>query len=295
MNIMPTVSYVVISYNQGCFLEQAIKSILDQNYPHLELILVDGGSTDNSLDIINKYEEHFAWWVSEPDASPEQAINKGFAHATGKYINFLPSDDILMPEALRKMVEFLESNPECDGIFGNCRLIDSRGQRITDRKEVPFDRKITLYAFNHICQATGLFRRDTIERMGGIREDLYYPTDMELWLRMDSHGCRFGFIEDILAGFRFHAESKSTSLIHDNSPNVAAELRALKKDYGWSCKYDAINRSAYFLLRIYFRMIRKIEQVHRYGSTNILPDSVAVRKRLSSIAAKEHLGDNIDT
>ncbi len=145
----PTVTIVTPSYNQGSFLEATIKSVIDQKYENLEYFVIDGGSVDNSLDVIRKYENQISFWVSEPDNGQSDAINKGFARATGKYINWLNSDDILLKGSLQKMVAYLEANNDVDIVYGNTMMIDKEGKDIVCRKEIQYDNNIILYSINY--------------------------------------------------------------------------------------------------------------------------------------------------
>ena len=126
----PKISIITPSFNQSEFLEFTIQSVLSQDYPDLEYIIVDGGSTDGSLEIIKKYEDRLAWWVSEKDQGQTDAINKGFARATGKYLAWLNSDDTYQPGALSKAAEYLESHPEVGLVYGETNYIDQDGRGI---------------------------------------------------------------------------------------------------------------------------------------------------------------------
>ena len=125
---LPLVSIVTPSFNQARFLEAAIESVLGQDYPHLEYMIVDGGSNDGSLEIIRKYERRLAWWVSEKDAGQTDAINKGLARANGRILAWLNSDDSYEPGALRAAVDFLLGHPETGLVYGDANFIDEAGR-----------------------------------------------------------------------------------------------------------------------------------------------------------------------
>jgi glycosyltransferase involved in cell wall biosynthesis len=122
------VTVVTPSYNQAQFLEETIRSVLLQGYPNLEYIIIDGGSTDGSVEIIRKYEKHLSDWVSEPDRGQSHAINKGFARATGEYIAWLNSDDVYEPGIIANAVAWFAEHPECDMIYSDCALVDEAGE-----------------------------------------------------------------------------------------------------------------------------------------------------------------------
>ncbi len=125
---LPLVSIVTPSLNQGKFLEETIQSVLSQEYPKLEYLIVDGGSTDNSLEIIRKYADQLAWWVSEPDQGQTDAINKGFSHAKGQVLAWLNSDDSYLPGAVSSAVTCLQAYPEAAMVYGDANLVDEDGQ-----------------------------------------------------------------------------------------------------------------------------------------------------------------------
>lgn len=285
MSTPPLVSYTIVSFNQAKYLEHAIQSVISQTYPSTEILVVDGGSTDGSVDIIRKYEHQLTWWVSEPDSGPEEAVNKGLKQSKGKYFNFIPSDDALLPGATTRLVDYLENNPDASGVFGNYRFIDHEGIAICDRFDIPFDRRITLYAFNNVCQVAGLFKRDAIARAGGMNEQTAHPSDLELWLRIDRMGGWFGFVEDLVAEFRFHPSSKSSiAVVGEATPlRRGEEFLDLKREYGWSCKLLPVETTGYLLLALWFRAVRKYRQLSRYGKTNIVPASRQIRKELKSM------------
>src|SRR5215208_2659718 len=123
----PRVSIITPSFNQGQFLEETMHSVLEQDYPNIEYIVVDGGSADNSVEIIKKYQGQLAWWVSEKDRGHADALNKGFSHATGEILAWLNSDDVYFPNAVSQAVSFLKTNPAIGMVYGDAELIDDAG------------------------------------------------------------------------------------------------------------------------------------------------------------------------
>ena len=169
----PLVTIVTPSFNQVEYLEQTLNSVLGQDYPNLEYLVVDGGSTDGSLEVIRKYEDRLAWWVSEPDHGQADAINKGFARATGKYVAWLNSDDLYFPGAIRKAVETLEQSPHIGLVYGNLLSINARGEHVNSIRYQQYALE-DLLAFQIIGQPTVFMRRSTLEEVGYLSEEYHY-------------------------------------------------------------------------------------------------------------------------
>jgi glycosyltransferase involved in cell wall biosynthesis len=233
MNMLPKISIVTPSFNQGQFIEETIQSVLNQNYPDLEYIIVDGGSTDNTLDILRKYSDS-VFWIIEPDRGQVDAINKGLRRATGEVIAFLNSDDLYVPGALRAVGEYAVAHPEAMLITGQCRNIDENGAEI--RKAIAFYKNIwlrlrsyqALLTLNYISQPATFWRKAVIERIGYLDESLHYTMDYDYWLRI---GCQYTIhcLYRYLACFRIHSSSKSGTTAHkqfDEELFVAAKYGA---------------------------------------------------------------------
>ena len=203
----PLVSIVTPSYNQGIFLKRTINSVLNQDYPNIEYIVMDGGSEDGSLDILESYKDSFQW-ISEPDRGQTHAINKGFARARGTILGYLNSDDILYPGAVSTVVEQFHKNPEVDMFYGKADYIDKEDEKIgvynTD-----------VYSFERnmfdccICQPASFWRKRVADIVGKFDEDLNYAMDYDYWLRMDRAGGRILHIPDILAASRRYEGTKT--------------------------------------------------------------------------------------
>ncbi|MFH1176928.1 MAG: glycosyltransferase family 2 protein [Acidobacteriota bacterium] len=182
------VSIVTPSFNQGRFLEQAIRSVLEQDYPNIEYLVVDGGSTDGSVDTIRRYAERregrrIAWWVSERDGGQATAINKGFARATGKILAWLNSDDTYLPGAISGAVAFLHDHPEAGMVYGDAFLTDEAGKVLG-----PFPARQTDYrrirrGSVHIPQQASFFRAELLRKVGPLDVSFNYALDFELWVR----------------------------------------------------------------------------------------------------------------
>lgn len=206
----PRVSIVTPSYNQGRFLEETIRSVLLQGYPNLEYIIIDGGSTDQSIDIIQKYEPWLTYWVSEIDKGQSHAINKGFGRSTGLIIGWLNSDDVLLPAALATVAVAVPDPKEPLLIAGTAEYRDVSGTRIIGAiTRVP---RTFADLFSHFdtyfAQPSVFFTRQALESAGLLREDLHYAMDFELWLRMARHA-RIMLVEQHLSWFRQHKDAKT--------------------------------------------------------------------------------------
>src|SRR5512141_3252977 len=155
---LPKVSIITPSYNQGRFLEASILSVLEQDYPNLEYIVVHGGTKDESVEIIKKYQDRFAWWVSEKDKGHADALNKGFSHATGEVLAWLNSDDVYYPQAVKEAVALLQKNPDVGMVYADADLIDNDSAPAGQFAARQTDYRSMLRGSVHIPQATTFFR-----------------------------------------------------------------------------------------------------------------------------------------
>ena len=203
----PLVTIVSPSYNQARYLERTILSVLNQDYPNLEYIVIDGGSTDGSIDIIKKYEHKISYWVSEPDRGQSHAINKGFKKATGEIFNWLNSDDILMPSATTIAVHCLTNNPEYGMVYGDRLVIDQNDQVLSCIEMPSFNR--FFYKFRPwLPQETVFFRRELWHKVNGVDESLNYSMDKDLWLKFVKIS-KIHHIPFFLGAWRQHNLAKS--------------------------------------------------------------------------------------
>lgn len=210
--MQPKISIVTPSFNQGKYLEQTIISVLGQNYPNIEYIIIDGGSTDESVEIIKKYENQIAYWVSEPDEGQTHAINKGFKKATGELIGWMNSDDIYYPNAFEKIGKiYLETNGEADVIFGDKTNIDEDGNIIREYLYPPFSDLGIKYTTNmNISNQSAFWKRELLESVGYLDEDIQFAMDYEYFLRMALSGAKFHHIDAIIGALRMYDENKSS-------------------------------------------------------------------------------------
>lgn len=201
-------SIVTPSYNQAQFLEDTILSVLRQDYPRLEYIIIDGGSADGSLEIIKKYESKLAYWVSEKDHGQSHAIIKGFARAKGAIWGWLCADDLLEPSMVSISAHYLFKNPSIGMTFGDQLQIDSKGNIYHVRRFPAFRSYYLRWGFS-IPQETVLFHRQVYEEVGGLDESLHMVMDFDLWCKINKVSS-IVHIPAYLGRFRSHATNKST-------------------------------------------------------------------------------------
>ena len=232
VTVHPKISVITPSFNQGQFIEETILSVIDQNYPNLEHIIVDGGSTDNSVQIIKKYEKHLAYWVSEKDSGQSEAINKGFKKATGDIVCWLNSDDILMPGALGNVAAYFRDHRETDFVNGYTLVMDQHSQILYNYFILKQKKWYALRGIYYISQPSMFWRKNIHESIGILKEDFHAAMDKEFLIRIFKNNIKVGHLPKILAGFRIHNLSK-TSKKGEIWTRDAKEIRNLHgENYG---------------------------------------------------------------
>lgn len=224
----PKISIITPSYNQGQFIEETIRSILLQNYPNLEHIVIDGGSSDQTVEVIKKYEPWLTFWVSEKDKGQTHAINKGIQKITGDIYTWINSDDTCLPGALKAAADYLIKHPDTGAIFADSIFTEADGKILSQTRPVPpFDFKnFVANCQNPISQPSSFVRREVIEKTGGLDPFFYYFMDWDFWLRAGLF-YKIDHLEEVWSTYRLHADSKTVS----QSRTAAPELEYMYKKF----------------------------------------------------------------
>lgn len=216
----PRVSIVTPSYNQAQFIEETIRSVLLQGYPNLEYIIIDGGSTDESVEIIRKYQVWLAYWISEKDAGQSDGINKGLRRATGEIWAWMNSDDWYEPSAVPDAVNYLNAHPDAGIVYGDCNWVNEAGQLISCQTPPDFDYLKYLAGCNNFIPSGSAFIRASVSRkIGELDTAMHYHMDQDYWLRAGLI-TRITHISKVLSNFRVYSQAKTWS----QSPGRAQDL-----------------------------------------------------------------------
>jgi glycosyltransferase involved in cell wall biosynthesis len=216
----PKISIVTPSFNQGRYIEEALLSVKQQDYPAVEHIVLDGASTDGTVEILRRYSEMPGWghlrWISEPDDGQSHALNKGFRMATGDIIGWLNSDDRYHPGCFRAVIDAFSEYPQADIIYGDYMWIDENDRILQLRREIAFNRFVLLYhRVLYIPTTSTFFRRRIFDERNLLDLGLQYAMDYEFFLRLTEKGYRFKHLPNLLADFRWHSQSKSRTRAHE--------------------------------------------------------------------------------
>jgi glycosyltransferase involved in cell wall biosynthesis len=211
MEKLPLVSIVTPSFNQARFLEKTMRSVLEQDYERIEYIVIDGASTDGSLEIIQKYQSRLAFWVSEPDQGQTDAINKGFNRARGDILAWINSDDVYNPGAVRRAVEYLLGHPQVGMVYGDLDFIDENDMVIGRFNADQTDLQKLRRGYVHIPQPSTFLRADLWKKVGPLDTSFFFAMDYDLWIRMAALS-EFKYISgEPWANFRLHFDGKTVN------------------------------------------------------------------------------------
>jgi GT2 family glycosyltransferase len=252
---MQLVSIVTPSYNQGPYLEQTIQSVLGQDYPHIEYIVVDGGSTDSSVDVIEKYADRLAYWISEKDSGQAEAINKGFARANGEIVAWLNSDDYYMLNTISVAVRCFEQNPDVVMVYGDMLAVDGEGQTINVLKYKQLSLE-DLLSFQIIGQPSVFFRRSALEKAGLLDTSFHFMLDHHLWIRLAQQG-RILHAPQIWSAAHYHAAAKNRARAAEFGREAFRVLDWAKREPGLAETVAGLGR-------------RPLASAHRYNARYLL-------------------------
>ena len=233
----PLVSVVVANYNYGRFLETAVRSVLTQcdadmmlpSGDRVELIVVDGGSTDNSLEVIRKYERRLAWWCSERDGGQSHALNKGFTRAAGKYLTWLNADDVMLPQSLEAVARMIKGHPACRWFVGGSCWLDAELRLARYFRAHRFSGLRARHARLHVGGPSSFFAKALLEEAGGVDESFHFAMDLELWARFYFRcGQEYVRTKACVWGYRMHGDSKMSGLdvVPDSEKNKENRRRS---------------------------------------------------------------------
>ncbi len=239
---MILVSIVTPSFNQSSYLEQTILSVLDQDHTHIEYIVIDGASTDSSVDIIRKYEDRLAYWVSEKDNGQADAINKGFARSTGEIIAWLNSDDYYLPGAVSAVVKVFEENPEVILVYGNMLAVDEQGETFNtlNYKQLTLE---DLLCFQIIGQPAVFMRGSALQKAGGLDATFHFLLDHHLWIRLAQQG-KILYVPQLWAAARYHPEAKNRAKASEFGREAFRILKWAEHDHLLEPVLERVSRRA---------------------------------------------------
>jgi glycosyltransferase involved in cell wall biosynthesis len=251
--VWPKISVVTPSLNQGQYIEATIESVLGQGYPNLEYIIIDGGSTDGTVGIIDRYSEHLANWVSEPDEGQTDALIKGFRQASGDILCWLCSDDLFEPGALREAAEIFAEHPDWQVIYGDSLWIDADSRPIRPKKEIPFIRFIWMYDHNYLPQPSTFWRRGIYEQVGGLDVRMELTMDADLWARFAERTTLY-HVPRTWSRMRYYPEQKNRRLraISDKE-DVLIRSRYLPDEPPWLRRLKSFSAKS---LRVALKLAR---------------------------------------
>ncbi|MFM8270851.1 MAG: glycosyltransferase family 2 protein [Gemmata sp.] len=258
LNNPPTISIATPSYNQGAFLEHTIRSVLGQEYPRLQYVVQDGGSTDDSVAVMERYRDKLFRFESRKDKGQSQAINLGLAGTTGEIMAYLNSDDLLLPGALHTVAHYFETHPDVDVVYGHRVVIDSGGREL-GRWVLPRHDDAMLKWADYVPQETMFWRRRLWDKVGGIDESFRFAMDWDLLLRFQAAGAKMVRLPRFLGAFRVHTSSKTVSAVTSTGYEEMQRLR--RRVHGTDVTNGAIQEH----LRPYIREHMWCDRLYRLG------------------------------
>jgi glycosyltransferase involved in cell wall biosynthesis len=258
------ISIVTPSYNQGRFLREAMESVLGQGIQGLEYLVLDGGSQDESVDIIQEYAPRLAYWRSSPDAGQSAAIQEGFLRSSGDILAWLNADDVLLPGALRQVLQIFQENPMVRFLYGSCELIDASGRHIRTLREPCYKNEWQLYVRSCVPQSSAFWRRDLYFEVGGLDTSLHYAMDYDLWFRF-ARQTTPSIIPEILSRQRQHGETKTSS----NTSAMDAEKELVRRRFFSQLPNPAMRKIQSGLWRLHRIITKAVDGCYRAGTFSL--------------------------
>ena len=264
----PLVSIITPTFNQAEYLAETIESVLIQDYPNIQYIVIDDGSTDSTVEVLKKYGSRVNWFT-QTNAGQANTLNRGWQMCAGVYIGYLSSDDLLFPQAISKLVNFLQNDASVCMVYPNCDLIDPKSFVIKKRVCREFDYDLLVVGQECHIGPGALFRREQYEIVGGWKPNLRLAPDREFWMRLGKHG-RIAMLDEVLAGYRMHPKSIS---YFETNPRVAEEYLVVLDDFFnqknvpsrlVDRKIEAYSNAILILARAHFRNFHITEGFAKY-------------------------------
>lgn len=253
--IFPKISIVSPSYNQGGFIEDAILSVLNQGYPNFEHIIIDGGSKDNTVDILKKYPHLI--WVSEKDKGQSDAINKGFNKATGEIIGWLNTDDYYYPGAFDAMLKEFQNNKNIDVVYGDVNFVDKEKKLLkVGLSRVPVKWYILFHCYIH--SASFFFKREILDQGIRIDPDLHITMDKDFFANIFFSGYRFKYLHKVLTAFRWHEDNKSIDTAEVKKIRYKEGIRIINRYWKLSIPNSEFYVNLYGLIQIILNPFKKL-------------------------------------
>jgi glycosyltransferase involved in cell wall biosynthesis len=279
---LPKMSIVTPSFNSSHTIRETIESVIAQKYPNCEHLVMDGGSTDGTVDILKSYPHLI--WISEKDRGHYFAMNRGIEQSTGEVVNILNADDCLRPGALQLVGEAFARNREWDALFGDIVYVDGKGQEIYRREEARYDYDVLRYAVPYVIHQTLFVRKATHDRLGLYRaEDFLNCCDFEFVLRMGKAGCTVGHIPQLLIDYRYHDFGQSAD--QRVTRNMMREEALIGREYGRPEGWLAT------VYRFVYRAKRQLQKLFYRGKLDLAPGTWRVRRHMRQ---KTQFTSNID-
>ncbi len=290
MIFFPKISIITPSYNQAQFLEKTIESVVNQNYPNIEYIIIDGGSTDGSVEIIKKYASKIYYWESKKDEGQSFAINRGLSLASGEIVTWLNSDDYYLPETLKKVAEYWNKQP-FHFLVGNCYFVDENGIQLSIQNKSKLINNNYYLPFTNKCiinQPGSFFSLAIFKQLGPLDTNLHYSMDVDFWLKIASSNYKFDYIDEYLCNFRRHPKTKSAlgnlQFIEETMTSYffTKTLPLLNPSYYSKSKKICIDSYLYHL-----RIDHQSSKLYRQGLKNLFNEPTVVIKHLFLYSIKK--------